>query len=155
LSRTYVNAGGQRVMLLIAYGPDQLELTTQAHLPDVCYPAQGFDILERSVADLPIPGGALPVARLVAQAPGRTEPLTYWITMGDMVLRDEMQRRLERMRLTLRGIIADGMLVRVSSIDADVARAYRGQEDFIRDLHAALEASVANRVYGAPLRART
>ncbi|MGB9107506.1 MAG: exosortase C-terminal domain/associated protein EpsI, partial [Telluria sp.] len=44
LSRTYVNAQGQRVMLSIAYGGDQSK-QLQLHLPEVCYVAQGFDMV--------------------------------------------------------------------------------------------------------------
>jgi len=154
LSRTYASPDGQRLMLLIAYGENQLELTTQAHMPDVCYPAQGFNILQRTDALIGLGVGALPVARLVAQAPGRTEPLTYWIAMGDAVLQNEMQRRLSRISYALRGVIPDGMLVRVSTIDTDVARAYRSQDVFIRDLYSSLQPDVVSRIYGAELRTR-
>jgi hypothetical protein len=45
LSRTYVNKAGERVMLSIAYGGDQSR-ALQLHLPEVCYVAQGFDLLK-------------------------------------------------------------------------------------------------------------
>ena len=37
LSRTYVNAKGDRMMLSVAYGGDQSD-ATRAHRPEVCYP---------------------------------------------------------------------------------------------------------------------
>jgi hypothetical protein len=43
LSRTYINDRGERIMLSIAYGKDQSD-TTQVHYPEICYPAQGFQI---------------------------------------------------------------------------------------------------------------
>ncbi|MBV5336464.1 MAG: EpsI family protein, partial [Deltaproteobacteria bacterium] len=44
LSRTYINASGERVMLSLAYGDDQRD-SMQLHYPEVCYPAQGFQLL--------------------------------------------------------------------------------------------------------------
>jgi Protein of unknown function (DUF3485) len=45
LSRTYINrSSGQRVMLSVAYGGDQSD-GTRAHRPEICYPAQGFEVL--------------------------------------------------------------------------------------------------------------
>src|SRR6187455_2857340 len=43
LTRTYVNSSGYRVMLSLAYGTDQRG-SLQAHKPEVCYPAQGFQL---------------------------------------------------------------------------------------------------------------
>ena len=45
LSRTYINPKGERIMLSIAYGGDQSD-TMAVHKPEVCYPAQGFQILK-------------------------------------------------------------------------------------------------------------
>ena len=43
LARTYVNVRtGERVMLSVAYGGDQSD-GMSVHLPEVCYPAQGFE----------------------------------------------------------------------------------------------------------------
>jgi len=43
LTRTYANANGYRIMLSMAYGDDQRG-NLQAHKPEVCYPAQGFQL---------------------------------------------------------------------------------------------------------------
>jgi len=45
LSRTYINSSGDRIMLSIAYGGDQSD-NMSVHKPEVCYPAQGFQILQ-------------------------------------------------------------------------------------------------------------
>ncbi len=42
LARLYVNAAGEGVMLVIAYGNTQSD-SLQLHRPEVCYPAFGFD----------------------------------------------------------------------------------------------------------------
>ena len=50
LNRTYVNrVTGERIMLSVAYGGDQSK-ATRAHRPEVCYPAQGFEIVSSGVA---------------------------------------------------------------------------------------------------------
>src|SRR5437016_14591500 len=44
VSRTYVNARGERVMLVVAYGGEQSD-ALKAHRQEVCYAAQGFGLL--------------------------------------------------------------------------------------------------------------
>ena len=44
LSRTYINAQGDRIMLSVAYGGDQSD-ATRAHGPEVYYPVQGIGFL--------------------------------------------------------------------------------------------------------------
>ena len=81
LSRTYVNAGGYRFMLSLAYGDDQRERgTLQAHQPEVCYPAQGFVIQSNEAGLLATAAGDIAVRRLFATIAARPEPLTYWFT---------------------------------------------------------------------------
>ena len=55
LSRTYINGKGERVMLSVAYGGDQSD-ATRAHLPEVCYPAQGFQITSSGTGQLDLAG---------------------------------------------------------------------------------------------------
>ena len=85
LARTYINSRGQRIMLSIAYGGDQSD-SMQVHQPEVCYPAQGFQVRKSSLGQLATNHGALPVKRLVATQGSRIEPITYWITVGDEVI---------------------------------------------------------------------
>ena len=68
LSRTYINPRGDRIMLSVAYGGDQSD-GTRAHRPEVCYPAQGFQILSRSQGRLDI-GGAQPAGATTAVEAG-------------------------------------------------------------------------------------
>ena len=58
LTRTYVNASGYRVMLSLAYGDDQRADLT-AHKPEVCYPAQGFQLHSNAEDELATPFGML------------------------------------------------------------------------------------------------
>src|SRR5205085_3080170 len=93
LSRTYVNAGGQRVMLSIAYGGDQSK-QLQLHLPEVCYVAQGFDMVKEKSGTLPTRFGQLPVKRLVARQEQRNEPITYWVTIADKAVMSGLEPKL-------------------------------------------------------------
>jgi EpsI family protein len=147
LGRTYVDADGQRVMLSIAYGGDQSK-ALQLHLPEVCYVAQGFQIVQKGEGVLATGFGPLPVKRLVARADMRNEPITYWITVGDQATRAGLARKVQLLAYGLSGKIPDGMLVRVSTIDADPAAAYRLQDRFSQALLAALSPQSRTRLLG-------
>lgn len=137
LSRTYVDRSGQRMMLSVAYGGDQSD-GTRAHRPEACYPAQGFQIVS-SQAGLARSGGRTwPVRRLVAKLGGRVEPITYWMMVGDQVALSGTEVKLAQLKFSVRGVIPDGVLIRVSSIDHDASQAYAQQERFIADLVSAL-----------------
>lgn len=139
LSRTYVNTKGERIMLSVAYGGDQSD-ATRAHRPEVCYPAQGFQILRGGgVGTLSLPAGQqLPVRQLVAGLGGRNEPITYWITVGDRVAVSGTEQKLAQLAYTTRGLLPDGMLVRVSSIDKNVDQAFDLQHRFVSAMSASL-----------------
>ncbi|MEW7850557.1 exosortase-associated protein EpsI, B-type [Massilia aurea] len=137
LSRTYVGAHGQRVMLSIAYGGDQSK-SLQLHLPEICYVAQGFQLVTEGNDVLATRYGALPVKRLVARLQERNEPITYWITIGDKASKAGIEHKLRRLAYGLSGEVPDGMLVRVSTIASDERHAYAVQDRFIAALLAAL-----------------
>lgn len=137
LARTYVDANGRHVMLSIAYGGDQSR-ALQLHLPEVCYVAQGFQIVQKGEGTVDTGFGMLPVRRLVARADMRNEPITYWITVGDQATRAGFAQKWQMLAYGLSGQIPDGMLVRISSIDRDAAAAYRTQDSFSTAMLAAL-----------------
>ena len=148
VSRTYANAAGNRIMFLLAYSVDQTEAATQAHSPEVCYPAQGFTVVRRAEETVAAGDLRVPAVRMLTRAPGRVEPVTFWFTIGDTVPRNSLQLRLASMRHTLTGQIADGLLVRVSSIDTDERHAYAMHDAFLNDLLTVLEPTLARRVFG-------
>lgn len=131
LARTYVNNRGDAIMLSIVYGGNQADQSMQVHRPEFCYRSQGFHILENASGKLRTPWGDLPVRRLAATRGARHEPITYWITVGDHATLPGFGRKLLQLKYGLTGRIPDGMLIRISSIDADDARAYRRQREFI------------------------
>ena len=139
LTRTYVNKQGYRIMLSMAYGDDQRG-GLQAHRPEVCYPAQGFKLGKVEDGALPTAFGNIEVRRLTTSLGARNEPVTYWLTVGDQVIRNKFEKRMAEIRLGLTGQIPDGLLFRVSSIDTDTRRAFAMQQKFAADMMAAVPA---------------
>lgn len=149
LERNYLNDTGQRLMLLVAYGSEQ-SARLKMHRPEVCYPPAGFDVQRVHAAQLSLASHAIPVRRLHARSRSRSEPITYWTTLGDAVMADDAGFRLRQLSFGLRGRILDGMLVRVSSIDADADRAWRLHSRFAGQLALALDPASRARVIGRP-----
>lgn len=147
LSRTYVNSRGERIMLSIAYGGDQSD-SMAVHKPEVCYPAQGFQIMKKMAGTFSTGVGDIPVKRLVAAHGSRVEPITYWTTVGDAVAVSGMKWKLQQLKYGLTGKIPDGLLFRISSIQADENLAYRSQDDFSRDLLGSLTPEGKERIIG-------
>ncbi len=137
LSRTYVNARGDRVMLALAYGADQSR-SLQVHKPEVCYEAQGFRISDTRKEAAATEFGPLPVMRVLTTKGNRQEPVTYWIRSGDAIVRGWFEQNVARVKAGLAGYHPDGILVRISTLDANTQNAYAVQDAFIKDLVAAL-----------------
>jgi EpsI family protein len=146
VSRTYVNKNGQRMMLTVAYGGDQSD-ALKAHRQEVCYAAQGFTIRRLLHGRLDFAGADIPVTRMLAVQGHRSEPVTYWFTMGDHVVLGRLERLVVQLGYGLRGQIPDGMLVRVSSLDEDADAAWSAQHDFMAAMATSMGAH-ANRLVG-------
>lgn len=147
LTRVYVNSSGYRIMLSLAYGGDQRG-AMQAHMPEVCYPAQGFMLKGNERGVLATAFGDIPVRRLFATMGARQEPVTYWFTVGDKAVLDRTRKRIMELTFGLTGRIPDGMLFRVSSIDPDQPHEYRLQEQFINQLLESVSPAVRARLAG-------
>lgn len=139
LTRNYVNEKGERIMLSIAYGNDQ-SYSNQVHRPEMCYPAQGFEIRSMSKDSIDFSGAKLPVMKLVATQGPRIEPITYWVMIGDSVVRGNWEQHIARLKYGLTGKIPYGILIRVSTISANESQSYRTQEHFVRDMLGAMSA---------------
>jgi EpsI family protein len=151
LARTYVNERGERIMLSVAYGNDQRG-DLQAHMPEVCYPAQGFALVgAKQRTNVATPAGPLPVQRLHARLGQRSEPISYWFTFGSQALTTDAPwaKRMIELRFGLSGAVPDGILVRVSSIEGDAAAAFVLHDAFIRELVEALAPADRSKLVGA------
>jgi EpsI family protein len=135
LVRTYTDEMGHRIMLTIAYGGSQSG-NLQVHRPEVCYTALGFELLGQRKATLTnLPGiGPLPVMQLVTAQGARNEPVTYWIRIGDQVVRGNIEVGLARLSYGLRGYVADGLLFRVSNVTTRNEEGFELQQRFVRDM---------------------
>jgi len=144
LMRAYGNSHGDVVLLAIAYGRNQRQ-EVKIHRPDVCYTAQGFQLVERSSVSLPFagsPGASVHGMRMLVKAPGRTEAVSYWIRIGNVFTESAWAIRYHIFKKGLAGQAVDGVLVRASRIEQGNAAAggarYRVQEQFLGDLVRAL-----------------
>lgn len=148
LSRGYVNQrDGSRIMLSVAYGGDQSD-GTRAHRPEVCYPAQGFEVIANRESRLQTASQSIRVRQLVARLGGRIEPISYWVTVGDRIALGPGEQKLAQLRYGFSGLIADGMLVRISNIDRDVEKSYLLHQRFFDEMSRAMAPPVLARVIG-------
>ncbi|MES2159770.1 MAG: exosortase-associated protein EpsI, B-type [Pseudomonadota bacterium] len=148
LSRSYINSRGEGIMLTITYGSSQTQ-ELKAHRQEVCYGAQGFEINNLSHEVLEISHRPVPVTRMFAVKGPRTEPVTYWFTMGDRVVLSRLERLVVQLKYSFAGVIADGMLVRVSNLTPDAQAGYALHRAFLNDLAGALDRDAAGKLLGA------
>jgi EpsI family protein len=92
--------------------------------------------------------GDIEVRRLGTTLGARTEPVTYWLTVGDQIIRTKFEKRVAQIRLGLTGQIPDGLLFRVSSIDNDADRAYAMQQKFVADMMASVPPKARKQLSG-------
>jgi EpsI family protein len=139
VGRGYTDGRGNIVMLMVAYGPVQ-NFRLKAHRPEMCYTAAGFRVSGKTGAEVSYRPDATPlkVAHVIAERESRFEPITYWMRVGNDITTGVIDRQLIRLKYGLRGIIPDGALMRVSTIGMSEQASYALQDQFIRDLIAAI-----------------
>jgi EpsI family protein len=139
LQRTYVNSQGESVMLAVAWGQRQRQ-DIKVHRPEVCYPAQGYTVLNiqqgKPIAvrgrDKPIP-----TVSLLTENRGKFEAVRYWIRIGERYGGDGLGARWHILQEGFKGRIPDGILVRASqrvSNPAQVPHAQAVMEEFLAEL---------------------
>jgi EpsI family protein len=148
VSRTYVNSQGERMMLTIAYGGDQSH-ALKVPRQEVCYAAQGFDIRKVEHGDLRLWGKTIPVTRILAVRGLRSEPVTYWFTMGDRVVIGRLERLMMQLWYGLSGRMPDGMLVRVSNLSTNPTRAFEAHQEFAAALLEGMRRGDIHRLLGS------
>jgi EpsI family protein len=148
LNRVYRRDDGKQIMLSIAFSPSQ-NAVSQVHRPEVCYAAQGFEVRGLTKTHIALShGGRLPTMRMVAVGPQRNEPVTYWLRIGESVVRGNVEQGLARVRYGLKGQVPDGLVFRVSSVDLDNAHAFGLHEDFVGALLESLPRSTRQTLIG-------
>lgn len=134
LSRIYQTPDGETIMLSIAWGADQTRDELQAHRPEYCYRAFGFDVAHLADQAILTNGGRIPVRRMLATRSGRVEPVSYWMTVGHQAVLPGWSRAWAQWRRNLAGKQTDGLLIRVSSLSRDAAKAFEQHNHFIRTM---------------------
>lgn len=139
LTRSYRSADDGLLMLAVAYGGDQSD-ATRTHRPEVCYPAQGFEIGAAQAEALPVQGphgvDRLPLRRLQARLGPRREAISWWMTVGDRAVSTSREQKWAQLAYGLRGWVPDGLLVRVSTLHAQGTRAWPVHDRFLAALAA-------------------
>jgi EpsI family protein len=139
VGRGYSDGHGNIVMLMVAYGPVQ-NYRLKAHRPEICYTAGGFRVSDKAETALAYREGAPPIKmkRLITERESRFEPVSYWMRIGNDVTNGVIGHQLSRLKYGLRGIVPDGALIRVSTIGLPEDASFKLQDQFIRDLLAAV-----------------
>lgn len=150
LARVYQNGKGQLVMLTIAYGKDQNSESTAAHRPEFCYTGQGFTVKDQGIHQATMGNGhQLTMRHLVGYRDTYVEPISYWVTLDEQATLPGVGRKLAQLSYGLRGQIADGMLVRVSTPNKDLEQAYGLHDRFIRELEQQVPPEFRARFFGS------
>lgn len=136
IERTYINSKGQPIMLSIAYGTEQRK-SMLVHFPEVCYPAQGFNLNSHSFPQLKLLEGNFTVKHLETQKGDRVEDVTYWVRVGDELVSTRPEQKWVSIKYGVKGIIPDGLLFRVSSIGIDGS--FELHQDFIEAMFKSLD----------------
>lgn len=147
VDRTYINDKGQRMMVTVAYGKDQSD-GFKVHRPEVCYAAQGFEVGRAEDAQLEVAGMVIPVKHVPTHKGARVEPVTYWMVIGDQPVSTPFTHKYQQIKYAFQGLIADGLLVRVSSFAPASPEAFEEQAVFIRKWQATVPASQKPRLFG-------
>lgn len=122
-TRIYEATGLPAIMLLVAYSSVQ-QNDIQVHRPEVCYPASGFPIISEELVDLRVANRTIRAKIVRAQRGGMVERVLYWVRVGDQFPTDWPNQRLSMALANLKGVVPDGVLVRVSALEepsADVS----------------------------------
>jgi EpsI family protein len=148
LNRFYKNAHDELIMLSISYGDQQID-DGSLHLPEVCYPAQGFTLQARpNDSNIQTSYGALKVRRLTVNKDNRQEFITYYTMIGSINVRGGVKTKLQQIKYGLNGLIADGMVFRISSIGNADMHNIALHNDFIQSLLSSLNSVDRKRLSG-------
>lgn len=139
LERKFINADGIVVFLSIAYGAEQ-QKDLLAHFPEVCYPAQGFNIDTSEVKTIKIQNKKVNIKQLTTQHGNRKEDVSYFVRVGKNLVATRLDQKWESLKYGMRGIIPDGLIFRVSTIGED--NSFQIHQRFMNDLFDVLDPEV-------------
>ena len=141
LTRVYSDGEGPAIMLLLAQNGSQTGFL-QIHRPETCYTAGGYQISPLKPHPIRYGSKILPANSMEATANGSTEHIVYWTRVGALLPRSWEEQKTAVAIQNLKGIIPDAILCRVSAVSNDGPAAYRAIDEFIREMIAAVPASM-------------
>ena len=151
LSRNYAGPGLPAMMLLIAHGVGGFATGVGVHRPETCYPAAGFTISATRDIILPVAAKArVPARFLTAVRSERQEQIGYWRRISNDFPVSARQEQMLILRRNLVGVIPDGVLVRISTVDPDRDRAGEAIARFATALISACGAEARQILLGGP-----
>lgn len=153
VSRLYLSDQELPIMMVIAYGDTQSD-QLQLHRPEVCYAAVGFQISESEQVGIKVtPDKALPARQLVASGNERTEPILYWTRIGDYLPASGREQRLMKLRTEMGGYVADGVLVRLSTVGEPTPETFAVLQKFAKEMLHQMDPAGLPALVGRPMAA--
>lgn len=150
MTRVYTRPDSPPIMFLIAYGSVQDGLL-QLHRPEVCYPVGGYQLSKTRITTFPVmPGEQIPVRTFTAASDSRVEQVMYWTRVGKVMPTTWAQQRWAVVEANLEGAVPDGILVRISTIDLDVAASMSLLQSFAQSLAQAVKPDVRRLLWQSP-----
>lgn len=119
LARRYLGQGVDPVMLIVSYhGPRSPDL--KVHRPETCYVVAGFEGgRPRSTKVAVTSALQVPSVSFTAKREQRIETVLYWTRVGDRFPQSLRGQRLDFLSEAMRGVRADGLLMRASTVGPD------------------------------------
>jgi len=93
LSRSYLNTDDEGYMdMLVVYR--KYNRRDFFHRPEICYPASGWTIVEKSITKMPFAGRMIDAVKVVAEKDGDREVVIYWFASGARTEADYVKQQL-------------------------------------------------------------
>lgn len=147
-SANYSDSANSSIMLSIAYGKDQSD-GRDVHKPDLCYPAQGFAVIEARDVQVALDDRRSIVVRYMKTQKGqRIEPLIYWTTAGNYLYQNKLEKKLVAFKYSTHNLIPDGMVVRVSMLQKAPEADLNTLVAFVKDWYTSLPEAQRGRFFG-------
>lgn len=138
LSRSYVDAAGNRLSLYIGFhdgGPDSGPI----HSPKQCLPGSGWNYLSNEVKQVNLDGESIPYVSAIYQKDTEKQLFLYWFQVRDQILTNEYALKLAMIKNSVLSNRRDSAFIRLSVMGAESEEEATGiGEQFIQDFFPAI-----------------